>query len=136
MLRMDFVQHWFNLADAACEGALLDSTRFVAVPGPETAVAQRETMLALERCVDAMSGNAGSALLTHDWQGCASPEAGARLGISADYLRTLLHRARKTVRERIRHDWINGKGRRTDDRGRRADGQARHAALRDAQGRA
>jgi hypothetical protein len=26
MLRMYFVQHWFNLADAACEDALLDST--------------------------------------------------------------------------------------------------------------
>src|SRR5438876_4076995 len=26
MLRMYFVQHWFNLADAACEDALLDGT--------------------------------------------------------------------------------------------------------------
>ena len=34
MLRMYFVQHWFNLADAACEDALLDSTalrRFVGI---------------------------------------------------------------------------------------------------------
>lgn len=31
MLRMYFVQHWFNLADAACEDALLDSTRCVAL---------------------------------------------------------------------------------------------------------
>ena len=33
MMRMYFVQHWFNLADEACEEALLDSTalrRFVA----------------------------------------------------------------------------------------------------------
>ena len=32
MLRMYFVQHWFNLADSTCENALLDSTalrRFV-----------------------------------------------------------------------------------------------------------
>ena len=36
MLRMYFVQQWFNLADAACEDALLDSTalrRFVGIPG-------------------------------------------------------------------------------------------------------
>jgi transposase, IS5 family len=26
MLRMHFVQHWFNFADDACEEALLDST--------------------------------------------------------------------------------------------------------------
>ena len=34
MLRMYFVQHWFNLADEACEDALLDSTalrRFVGI---------------------------------------------------------------------------------------------------------
>ena len=34
MLRMYFVQHWFNLADVACEEALLDSTalrRFVGI---------------------------------------------------------------------------------------------------------
>jgi len=34
MLRMYFVQHWFNLADGACEDALLDSTalrRFVGI---------------------------------------------------------------------------------------------------------
>ncbi len=34
MLRMYFVQHWFNLADVACEDALLDSTslrRFVGI---------------------------------------------------------------------------------------------------------
>ena len=34
MLRMCLVQHWFNLADAACEDALLDSMaprRFVGI---------------------------------------------------------------------------------------------------------
>ena len=34
MLRMYFVQHWFNLADLVCEEALLDSTalrRFVGI---------------------------------------------------------------------------------------------------------
>jgi transposase, IS5 family len=34
MLRMHFVEHWFNLVDAACEEALLDSTalrRFVGI---------------------------------------------------------------------------------------------------------
>ena len=34
MLRMYFIQHWFNLADEACEEALLDSTalrRFVGI---------------------------------------------------------------------------------------------------------
>lgn len=98
------------------------------VPGPEPALEQRETMLAIEHCADAMSKNAGPALLMHDWQGYATPEVCARLGISGANLRTLLHRARKTVRECIRRDWIDCKGRHADDPTPKADRQVRHTA--------
>jgi len=45
MLRRYFVQHWFNLADAACEDALLDSTalrRFVGIDLGARAGARRD----------------------------------------------------------------------------------------------
>jgi IS5 family transposase len=45
MLRMYFVQHWFSLADAACEDALLDSTalwRFVGIDLPGAHPADRD----------------------------------------------------------------------------------------------
>jgi transposase, IS5 family len=48
MLRMYFVQHWFNLADAACEDALLDSTalrRFVGIDLGRERVPDATTLL-------------------------------------------------------------------------------------------
>lgn len=55
MLRMYFVQHWFNLADEACEEALLDSTalrRFVGIDlGPER-VPDGTTLLKFRRLLE------------------------------------------------------------------------------------
>ena len=48
MLRMYFVQHWFNLADEACEDALLDSTalrRFVGIDLGRERVPDATTLL-------------------------------------------------------------------------------------------
>ena len=48
MLRMYFVQHWFNLADLACEEALLDSTalrRFVGIDLSRERVPDGTTLL-------------------------------------------------------------------------------------------
>jgi len=53
MLRMYFVQHWFNLADVACEEALLDSAsvrRFVGIGSRQ--VSTRRTHLELSIAVD------------------------------------------------------------------------------------
>ncbi|HBO1345057.1 IS5 family transposase [Pseudomonas aeruginosa] len=52
MLRMYFVQHWFNLADAACEDALLDSTalrRFVGMDLGRERVPDATTLLKFRR---------------------------------------------------------------------------------------
>jgi IS5 family transposase len=55
MLRMYFVQHWFNLADAACEDALLDSTalrRFVGVDLGRERVPDATTLLKFRRLLE------------------------------------------------------------------------------------
>lgn len=52
MLRMYFVQHWFNLADEACEEALLDSTalrRFVGIDLGRERVPDGTTLLRFRR---------------------------------------------------------------------------------------
>lgn len=52
MLRMYFVQHWFNLADQACEEALLDSTalrRFVGIDLGRERVPDGTTLLKFRR---------------------------------------------------------------------------------------
>lgn len=46
MLRMYFVQHWFNLADAACEDALLDSTALRRFVGSATGLAHSAVVTA------------------------------------------------------------------------------------------
>jgi transposase, IS5 family len=52
MLRMHFVQHWFNLADQACEEALLDSAslrRFVGIDLGRERVPDSTTLLKFRR---------------------------------------------------------------------------------------
>ena len=55
MLRMYFVQHWFNLADEACEEALLDSPalrRFVGIDLGRERVPDETTLLNLRRRIE------------------------------------------------------------------------------------
>ena len=55
MLRMYFVHHWFNLADAACEDALLDSTalrRFVGIDLGRERVPDATTLLKFRRLLE------------------------------------------------------------------------------------
>lgn len=55
MLRMHFVQHWFNLADEACEDALLDSTalrRFVGIDLGRERVPDATTLLRFRRLLE------------------------------------------------------------------------------------
>jgi len=55
MLRMYFVQHWFNLADAACEEALLDSPalrRFVGIDLGHERVPDATTLLKFRRLLE------------------------------------------------------------------------------------
>lgn len=56
MLRMYFVQHWFNLADQACEEALLDSPalrRFVGIDLGRERVPDGTTLLRFRRLLEA-----------------------------------------------------------------------------------
>lgn len=55
MLRMYFVQHWFNLADEACEESLLDSTslrRFVGIDLGRERVPDATTLLKFRRLLE------------------------------------------------------------------------------------
>lgn len=55
MLRMYFLQHWFNLADEACEEALLDSTamrRFVGIDLGQERVPDATTLLKFRRLLE------------------------------------------------------------------------------------
>ncbi|MBL8279140.1 MAG: IS5 family transposase [Pelomonas sp.] len=65
MLRMYFVQHWFNLADEACEEALLDSTalrRFVGIDLGRERVPDGTTLLKFRRLLEDDKRKLGAAL--------------------------------------------------------------------------
>ena len=56
MLRIHFIQHWFNLADLACEQALYDSAslrRFVGIDLGLEPVPDATTMLRFRRLLNA-----------------------------------------------------------------------------------
>jgi len=74
MLRMYFVQHWFNLADAACEDALLDSAalrRFVGIDLGRERVPDATTLLKFRRLLEkhrlgeALFAKVGAVLQAH-----------------------------------------------------------------------
>ena len=74
MLRMYFVQHWFNLADAACEDALLDITalrRFVGIDLGRERVPDATTRLKFRRLLkkrqlgEALFAKVGEVLQAH-----------------------------------------------------------------------
>ena len=55
MLRIHFIQHWFNLADLACEEALYDSAslrRFVSIDLGREPVPDATTMLKFRRLLN------------------------------------------------------------------------------------
>lgn len=65
MLRMYFIQHWFNLADEACEEALLDSTalrRFVGIDLGRERVPDGTTLLKFRRLLEDDKHKLGAAL--------------------------------------------------------------------------
>jgi transposase, IS5 family len=74
MLRMYFVQHWFNRVDEACEDALLDSTarrRFVGIDLGRERVPDATTLLKFRRQLEkhdlgaALFAKVGEVLQTH-----------------------------------------------------------------------
>ena len=79
MLRMYFVQHWFNLADEACEEALLDSAalrRFVGIDLGRERVPDGTTLLKFRRLLE--NNKLGEALFAK--VGEVLQERGLKLG--------------------------------------------------------
>lgn len=92
MLRIYFVQHWFNLADQACEEALLDSValrRFVGIDLDRQRVPDATTLLKFRRRLE--DNKLGQALFAKVGQ--VLQDQGMKLHIGVDAKTGLAHSA-------------------------------------------
>jgi RNA polymerase sigma-70 factor (ECF subfamily) len=84
-------------SDAAPEAALLaDPAR-----RPDEAVSGREIEIALEQAIGALEPAYREVLVLRDVEGLTAPEVAEVLGLTAEAVKSRLHRARLAVRERV-----------------------------------
>jgi RNA polymerase sigma-70 factor, ECF subfamily len=65
----------------------------------------------LERCVSCLPRQTGRVFMMREWLGFETGEICARLGVSAENCRTILHRARMALRACMQRDWIETRAR-------------------------
>jgi RNA polymerase sigma-70 factor (ECF subfamily) len=70
-------------------------------PSPEQTASNREVAAALTRAIDALDPPQREVLVLRDVEGLSAPEVAKVLGISAEAVKSRLHRARVAVREQL-----------------------------------
>jgi RNA polymerase sigma-70 factor, ECF subfamily len=76
---------------------------------PENHTEQRQMMSVLEQCVACLPPKSGRVFMMREWLGFETAEICERLGVSAENCRTILHRARMSMRTCMQRDWIDRK---------------------------
>lgn len=77
---------------------------------PDNQAERKQMMQVLEGCMDCLPAQTRRVFLMREWLGFESDEIRARLGLSADNVRTILHRARMALRDCMQRRWIGGQG--------------------------
>jgi RNA polymerase sigma-70 factor (ECF subfamily) len=78
---------------------------------PESQAERKQMMQVLEGCMACLPPQTRRVFVMRAWLGFESDEIRARLDLSADNVRTILHRARMALRECMQRRWIgDGKG--------------------------
>lgn len=76
---------------------------------PDNRTEQRQMMTVLERCVSCLPRQTGRVFMMREWLGFETAEICERLGVSAENCRTILHRARMSLRDCMQRDWIGAR---------------------------
>jgi RNA polymerase sigma-70 factor (ECF subfamily) len=76
---------------------------------PDNRMEQRQMMTVLERCVSCLPRQTGRVFMMREWLGFETSEICERVGVSAENCRTILHRARMSLRDCMQRDWIGTK---------------------------
>lgn len=72
---------------------------------PEQAEERRQMRGAIEACLDRLPLQTGRVFVLREWLGFETDEIGSRLGLSADNVRQILHRARMALRGCMQQRW-------------------------------
>jgi RNA polymerase sigma-70 factor (ECF subfamily) len=74
---------------------------------PESQAERRQMMRTLEACIDCLPPQTRRVFVMREWLGFESDEIRSRLGLSADNVRTILHRARMALRDCMQRRWLD-----------------------------
>lgn len=75
---------------------------------PEQQAERRQMMATLEGCMGCLPAQTRRVFMMREWLGFESDEIRERLGLSADNVRTILHRARMALRDCMQRRWFGG----------------------------
>lgn len=97
-------------ADAGDDAGFDDDGHYVeSVPAwqqPENRAEQQQMMTVLENCVSCLPPRTGRVFMMREWLGFETSEVCERLSLSAENCRTMLHRARASLRSCMQQNWI------------------------------
>ncbi|MCU0919340.1 MAG: sigma-70 family RNA polymerase sigma factor [Burkholderiaceae bacterium] len=74
---------------------------------PEQHEERRQMMGKLEGCMSQLPAQTGRVFVMREWLGFDTGEIAERLGLSADNIRQILHRARMGLRGCMQHQWVH-----------------------------
>lgn len=78
---------------------------------PDNHAEQRQMMTVLERCLSCLPRQTSRVFMMREWLGFETAEICLRAGVSAENCRTILHRARMSLRGCMQRHWIRTKAR-------------------------
>jgi len=74
---------------------------------PDNQMEQRQMFTVLEQCVDCLPKKMGRVFMMREWLGFETVEICARLELTAENCRMILHRARMGMRDCMQKRWLN-----------------------------
>lgn len=75
---------------------------------PDNQAERKQMMQVLDGCMGCLPPQTRRVFVMREWLGFESDEIRARLGLSADNVRTILHRARMALRDCMQRRWLDG----------------------------
>jgi RNA polymerase sigma-70 factor (TIGR02943 family) len=75
---------------------------------PQERLDRRQFMAELDRCLKTLPPQHGRAFVLRDWMDKETDDVCAELGVTANHLAVMLHRARRRLRESLQANWMPG----------------------------